>query len=67
MRIYTILTHQTQGFTLGPVKKGFIKELARHARQMDTCNYTYKWQGRWFIRDLLTGKKLLFSVKRQIN
>jgi len=46
MRFCIILTHQTQGFALGCVKKGLIRELARHVEQMDMCIYAYKWEGK---------------------
>lgn len=64
---YCYRTKGAIAFALGPVKKGLIQELSKHIKKMDKCNYTYKWQGKWFIKDLLTGKKMPFAFESQVN
>ena len=47
----------------GRVVKGLIKELREQLKEIDKCIYSYKWRGKWFIKDLITNKRIPYSYK----
>ena len=47
----------------GSINRKDIKKIKKHASEYSICRYTYKRNGRWFIRDLITKKTLPFSYE----